>query len=73
MSEAVHPVPDHFHAKIGPDELQAMRDRVASDPGAFWLDQAKRLDWTRFPTEAGDCDALLRLADSRQYEAKRSR
>ena len=26
-----------------------------------------------YPTEAGDADALLRLADSRQYEVKRSR
>src|SRR3954447_5228527 len=26
-----------------------------------------------YPTESGDCDALLRLADSRQYEMKRSR
>lgn len=26
-----------------------------------------------YPTEAEDCDGLLRLADSRQYEAKRSR
>ena len=26
-----------------------------------------------FPSEAGDCDSLLRLADSRPYEAQRSR
>jgi acetyl-CoA synthetase len=54
MSEAVHPVPGDFHAKIGPDELKAMRDRVARDPDAFWLEQAKRLDWIKPPSKAGD-------------------
>jgi acetyl-CoA synthetase len=54
MPEVVHPVPADFHAKIGPGELQAMRDHVARDPAAFWLEQAKRLQWSRFPTKAGD-------------------
>ena len=53
-SETVHPVPDGFDAKIGPEELEAIRERLASDPEGFWLDQAKRLDWARFPTKAGD-------------------
>jgi acetyl-CoA synthetase len=53
-SEVVHPVPGDFQAKIGPGELHAMRDRAERDPDGFWLDQAKRLDWYRFPTEAGD-------------------
>jgi acetyl-CoA synthetase len=54
MSDGVHPVPDDFHAKIGPHELQAMRDHVASDPDGFWLEQAKRLQWSKFPAMAGD-------------------
>ncbi len=54
MSDLVHPVPEDFHAKIGPDELQAMRDHVARDPDRFWLEQAKRLQWSKFPTQAGD-------------------
>jgi acetyl-CoA synthetase len=54
MPDTVHPVPENFRAKIGPDELQAMRDHVARDPGGFWLEQAKRLQWSKFPTEAGD-------------------
>jgi acetyl-CoA synthetase len=54
MSEAVHPVPEDFHARIGPDEVAAMRERVESDPDGFWLDQAKRLDWHKTPTTAGD-------------------
>ena len=54
MPDTVHPVPEGFHSKIGPDELEALRERAASDPDGFWLDQAKRLDWTRAPTTAGD-------------------
>jgi acetyl-CoA synthetase len=54
MSEAVHPVPEGFHAKIGPDQLEALRLQAEQDPKTFWLDQAKRLDWYKFPTEAGD-------------------
>jgi acetyl-CoA synthetase len=54
MPDVVHPVPENFRAKIGPDELQAMRERVASNPDSFWLDQAKRLSWGKFPTRAGD-------------------
>jgi acetyl-CoA synthetase len=54
MPDTVHPVPENFHAKIGPDELQAMRDHVAHDPDGFWLEQAKRLQWSKFPTMAGD-------------------
>ena len=53
-SELVHPVPEHFDAKIGADELNAMRSRAERDPDAFWLEQAQRLDWYRFPKEAGD-------------------
>ena len=54
MPERVHPVPADFHAKIGRQELAALRDGVERDPDAFWLDQARRLDWTQFPTRAGD-------------------
>jgi len=53
-SEVVHPVPEHFDAKVGTDELNAMRSRAERDPDAFWLEQAKRLAWYRFPKEAGD-------------------
>jgi len=53
-SEAVHPVPEDFKAKIGPEDVREMRDRAERDPDGFWLDQAKRLDWYKFPTRAGD-------------------
>ncbi len=49
-----HAVPAGFAARIGPAELQALREEVAIDPDAFWLAQAKRLDWITPPTKAGD-------------------
>jgi len=54
MSQNVHPVPEHFSARIGPDELAALRDHCARDSDGFWLDQARRLDWSRAPSQAGD-------------------
>ena len=55
MSEAVHPVPDGFGARLGPEDVADLRRRAEQDPDAFWLDQARRLNWSRFPTEAGKC------------------
>ena len=54
MSEAVHPVPEGFNARIGPAELAELHDLAESDPDRFWLDQARRITWNRFPTKAGD-------------------
>jgi acetyl-CoA synthetase len=54
VSEAVHPVPQGFSARIGPAELAELHRRLADDPDEFWLDQAKRLTWNHFPTRAGD-------------------
>ena len=53
MSQS-HAVPADFKARIGMAELQALREEVAVDPDAFWLAQAKRLDWIKPPTKAGD-------------------
>ncbi|MCY7339884.1 MAG: AMP-binding protein, partial [Sphingomonas bacterium] len=53
MSE-VHAVPTGFTARIGAAELQALREEVAVDADAFWLGQAKRLDWVKPPKQAGD-------------------
>src|SRR5215216_6021442 len=55
MSETVHPVPADFEARIGPEELAALHERANADPDGFWLEQAKRLDWERAPTIAGNC------------------
>jgi len=54
MSEAVHPVPADFNARIGPAELEKLHDFERTDPDGFWLEQARRLTWSRFPTAAGD-------------------
>ena len=54
MAEAIYPVPPGFHARIGPGELAGLNDLAAADPDRFWLDQARRLTWNKFPTEAGD-------------------
>jgi acetyl-CoA synthetase len=54
LAEAVHPVPEGFNARIGPIELAELHDLAKSDPDRFWLDQARRLTWNRFPTKAGD-------------------
>jgi acetyl-CoA synthetase len=50
----VHPVPETYQAKLGPGEIGALNARVEEDPDGFWLDLARRLDWDRFPTQAGD-------------------
>jgi len=54
VSEPIHPVPSDFNARIGPRELDELNERERADPDTFWLEQAKRLTWNRFPTKAGN-------------------
>ena len=54
MAEAVHPVPEDFNARIGARELAELQDLECADPDRFWLDQARRLTWNKFPAKAGD-------------------
>ena len=54
MAEAIYPIPETFDARIGPRELAELNDLEASDPDRFWLDQARRLTWNKFPAKAGD-------------------
>src|SRR5215468_5038908 len=54
MSSSVHPVPEGFNARIGPRELDELNDLARADADRFWLDQARRLTWNKFPTKAGD-------------------
>ena len=54
MSELIHRVPEAFRARIGEPELEALREDVAVDRDLFWLTQARRLDWSKFPKKAGD-------------------
>jgi acetyl-CoA synthetase len=37
-----------------PQELAALHEAHASDPHAFWLEQARRLEWERSPTRTGN-------------------
>jgi acetyl-CoA synthetase len=36
------------------EALAEAHRQVAADADAYWLEQAKRLDWTRFPTRADE-------------------
>ena len=54
MAEPVHPVPEGFDAKIGPRELAELHHLADTDPDRFWLEQARRLTWSKAPSEAGD-------------------
>ncbi len=35
---------------MNPNELAARHEAVRSDPHAYWLNEARRLDWSQFPT-----------------------
>jgi acetyl-CoA synthetase len=50
----VHPVPPGFSATIGPEELAELHREADTSTDAFWLGQARRLQWERFPSQAGD-------------------
>ncbi|TPG13481.1 acetate--CoA ligase [Sphingomonas koreensis] len=57
MTDAsVYPVPADWarHARIDADKYDEMYAASMRDPGAFWLEQAQRLDWVTPPTIAGD-------------------
>ena len=54
MSPSIHPVPSDFNARIGPAQLNELDQLASADPDRFWLDQAGRLTWNKFPTKAGD-------------------
>ncbi|HWI86781.1 MAG TPA: acetate--CoA ligase [Sphingomonas sp.] len=55
MSEDMtYPVPADWanSARIDAARYHEMYARSLADPTGFWLEQAKRLDWTSFPTKA---------------------
>ncbi|WP_395622101.1 acetate--CoA ligase [Sphingomonas daechungensis] len=54
MSEAIHPVPEGFGARIGPAELDALYAIADADPHRHWMEQANRLDWYQAPEQSGD-------------------
>jgi acetyl-CoA synthetase len=50
----VHPVPEDYQVTIGPEQLAELHRLADGEPDRFWLEQAKRLTWATFPTQAGD-------------------
>ncbi len=52
----VYPVPREWaeRARVDAAEYARLRDAAAADPDGFWLEQARLLDWARFPEQAGD-------------------
>ncbi|SNS26608.1 acetyl-coenzyme A synthetase [Sphingomonas laterariae] len=53
---AIYPVPAEWKAKAKVDAQRyaQLHGRSLADPGSFWLEQAKRLDWIKRPEIAGD-------------------
>ena len=56
MSERLFPVPEHFRRQAWMDEAAYHREyaRSLEQPEAFWMEQAWRLDWKRFPKSIRD-------------------
>ena len=56
MSEDLYPVPPAWaaHARIDKARYEKMYRRSLAEPEAFWLEQARRLDWLRFPTKVDE-------------------
>jgi acetyl-CoA synthetase len=52
----LYPVPAEWaaKAKVNDATYKAMYARSIDDAHAFWLDQAKRLDWVTFPTRTNE-------------------
>ncbi|MGC6401795.1 acetate--CoA ligase [Sphingomonas sp. FW199] len=53
---ALYPVPDEWRRKARVDAAgyERLYGRALADPGSFWLEQARRLDWIKRPEIAGD-------------------
>jgi acetyl-CoA synthetase len=56
MSETLYPVPEEWarRARIDAAGYEKLHGRSLADPGSFWLEQARRLDWIKRPEVAGD-------------------
>lgn len=57
MSEKLYPVPQMWteRAYVNADDYAADWQRSIVDSDAFWMEQAKRLEWIKVPTKAGEC------------------
>jgi len=56
--QSLFPVPEAIAKAAHADDAkyQAMYRQSVDDPEAFWAEQAKRLDWSTFPTKIKDVD-----------------
>ena len=57
MSERdLYPVPQEWaaNARVDAEKYRSLYGRSLADPGSFWLEQARRLDWIKRPEIAGD-------------------
>src|SRR3569623_1026739 len=54
--QSVYPVPADWakRAKVNRAGYEKLYGRSLADPGSFWLEQARRLDWIKRPEIAGD-------------------
>lgn len=56
MSDSLYPVSEEWarKARVDAGGYAKLYGRSLADPGSFWLEQAKRLDWVKRPEIAGD-------------------
>jgi len=56
MSDDLYPVPAEWakRARFNAAGYEKLYGRAQADPGSFWLEQSKRLDWIKRPEIAGD-------------------
>ena len=52
----IYPVPPEWakRARVDAEGYERLYGRSLADPGTFWLEQARRLDWIKRPEIAGD-------------------
>jgi acetyl-CoA synthetase len=55
-SVSVYPVPENWarSARVDAEGYEKLYGRSLADPGTFWLEQSRRLDWIKRPEIAGD-------------------
>ena len=53
--DAIIPPATHPHAHADAEAYETLYRRSIDDRDGFWLEQARRLDWERFPTLGADC------------------
>jgi acetyl-CoA synthetase len=54
--KSLYPVPQEWakRARVNAEKYAQLYGRALADPGSFWLEQARRLDWIKRPEISGD-------------------